>query len=127
MLAEKFKSAKGSSVEEIAKAAGAEVLEASSLTLATPIIPGAGRAPKTVGVAFGLAENMVSAPVADETGVFVASISARRDAKPIENYESVQNMLTEAYMSTLQSLLPSLRDKADIEDHRAKIEKMYGN
>lgn len=127
MLVEKFKSAKGSSIEEIAKAAGAEVLEASSLTLATPIIPGAGRAPKAVGVAFGLAENMVSAPVADETGVFVASISARRDAKPLENYESLQNMLSEAYLSTLQSLLPSLRDKADVEDHRAKMEKLHGN
>ena len=127
ILVEKLKSAKGSSVEDIAKAAGAEVLEASSLTLATPIIPGAGRAPKAVGVAFGLAENMVSAPVADETGVFVASISARRDAKPIENYESIQNMLTETYRSTLQALLPSLRDKADIEDNRAEIEKMYGN
>lgn len=127
MLVEKLKSAKGSSVEEIAKAAGAEVLEASSLTLGNPIIPGAGRAPKAAGVAFGLAENMVSAPVADETGVFVASISARRDAKPLENYESVQNMLSESYLSTLQTLLPAIRDKAGIKDHRAKIEKLYGN
>lgn len=127
MLVEKFKSAKGSSVEDIAKAAGAEVLEASSLTLGNPIIPGAGRAPKAAGVAFGLAENMVSAPVADETGVFVASISARRDAKPLENYESVQNMLSEAYLSTLQTLLPAIREKAGVKDHRAKIEKLYGN
>ena len=104
MLEAKLKSASGT-VEEIAAATGAEVLEATSLTIATPIVPGAGRAPTAVGTAFGLKEGQVSAPVADETGVFVATVTARRDAQPAENYESIQKSWSASYQ---QSLLPAL-------------------
>ena len=127
MLEAKLKSASGT-VEEIAAATGAEVLEATSLTIATPIVPGAGRAPKAVGTAFGLKEGQVSAPVADETGVFVATVTARRDAQPAENYESIQNALSASYQqSLLPALLPALREKAEVEDNRVKMEKLYSN
>ena len=126
MLLEKFKQAKGSTVDEIASAAGAQVLEATSLTLATPIIPSAGRAPKAVGVAFGLNVGQVSAPVSDETGVFVATITERREAKPAENYDQVQNELDAQFMTLPQTqFYPALEKKADIEDNRVKIEKLY--
>ena len=55
-------------------------MDATSLTLSTPIIAGAGRAPRTVGTMFGMKEGQVSAPVSDETGVFVATVTAKREA-----------------------------------------------
>lgn len=126
LLADKFKAAEGSDLDQIAAAAGAQVLEATSMTLATPIVPGAGRAPKAVGTAFGLNVGQVSAPVADETGVFVVSITERRDAQPAENYDTIGEMLAAAYQVLPQTqFYPAIRDKADIEDNRAKIEKLY--
>ena len=120
----KFKNAKGS-IEEIAKAAGAQVMDATSLTLSTPIIAGAGRAPRTVGTMFGMNEGQVSAPVSDETGVFVATVTAKREAPATEDYTAEKNILTEVFNANLGTLLPALEKKADIKDNRVKIEKMY--
>ncbi|MDD4819903.1 MAG: peptidylprolyl isomerase [Flavobacteriales bacterium] len=123
ILKKKFAAAKGS-LDEIAKAAGAEVLEASSMTMVTPIIAGAGRAPETVGTMFGMKEGQVSAPVVDETGVMVATVTARRPSEQ-GNTETVKNALTESYNAYLQNAMPALQTKAQVKDNRAKIEKLY--
>lgn len=123
MLTESLSKAKGS-MEEIAKAVGGELFEATSMTMATPIIAGVGRAPKTVGVMFGMKEGQVSAPVVDETGVLVATVVARRAAEEGSTV-AAQNAINEIYQAYLQTVMTALENKADIEDNREKIEKIF--
>ncbi|MBR4403138.1 MAG: peptidylprolyl isomerase [Flavobacteriales bacterium] len=123
MLSERLAKAKGS-MEEIAKAVSGEVYEATSMTMATPIIAGVGRAPKTVGVMFGMKEGQVSAPVVDETGVLVATVVARRAAEE-GSTTAAQASVNEIYKAYIQTVMTALESKADIEDNREKIEKMF--
>ena len=94
------------------------------MTMATPIIAGVGRAPKTVGVMFGMKEGQVSAPVVDETGVLVATVVARRAAEEGSTV-AAQNAINEIYQAYLQTVMTALENKADIEDNREKIEKIF--
>ena len=58
--------------------------------------------------------------------MFVATITERREAKPAENYDQVQNELDAQFMTLPQTqFYPALEKKADIEDNRVKIEKLY--
>lgn len=123
ILKQKLAKATGS-IDNIAKTTGAELLDAPSMTMATPIIAGVGRAPLTVGTMFGMKEGQVSAPVVDETGVLVATVTARRPAE-VGNTSTVMGALTEAYNAYLQYVMPALQTKADVQDNRAKIEKLY--
>ena len=59
----------GSSLEAIAKAAGAKVEQAANITMENPVFGLVGAEPKVVGTAFALTASKVSAPIEGVTGV----------------------------------------------------------
>ncbi|MCK5906576.1 MAG: peptidylprolyl isomerase, partial [Flavobacteriales bacterium] len=76
----------GSTIDDVAKNANVSISTVNSIHFANPIIPGAGREPKVVGVMFGSKQGIVSEPIAGETGVFVVEVISTKEATELPNY-----------------------------------------
>lgn len=96
------------------------VKSASDLTLASPVIPGAGREPLVVGTAFGLEEGESTALVQGESGVFKAKVTQKEVTSDREDYGSYATTLRNRATSRVnQAVYNALKEGADIEDKRA--------
>jgi peptidyl-prolyl cis-trans isomerase D len=121
--AEKIKSKlKGATIEAIATAAGATVLQADSLNYTSTNITGLGNEPKVVGASFNKSLlNKVSAPIAGNSGVFVISVSnLGAIAAPVDMAAFKEQYQGRISNNILNSVLV-LKKTAKIEDNRAKL------
>lgn len=111
----------GSSLEAIAKAAGAKVEQAANLTMENPVLGLVGAEPKVVGTAFALAANKVSAPIEGVTGVYVVKNVSTVKAPALKNHAAYVAKLKQQTAGDAGRILPALKANATIEDNRSKF------
>jgi len=121
--AEKIKSKlKGATLEAIATAAGATVLQADSLSYTSTNISGLGNEPKLVGASFNKALlNKVSAPIAGNSGVFVISVSNLGAIAAPGDLAAFKEQYQGRLSNTILNSVLALKKTAKIEDNRAKL------
>jgi peptidyl-prolyl cis-trans isomerase D len=121
--AEKIKSKlKGTTLEAIATAAGATVLQADSLSYTSTNITGLGNEPKIVGASFNKALlNKVSAPIAGNSGVFVISVSNLGAITSQGGVAAFKEQYQGRLSNSIVNSIIFLKKTAKIEDNRAKL------
>ena len=114
----------GSTLETAAKNAGLTVIRTPTFTR-LGFVPGLGQYSRPMGAAFSLPVGAVSAPVKDESGVFVLRVDRRVNASRDEFEKQVEAMrgqrVQQLKRQRLQLFLEDLRRAAEIEDHRKDI------
>lgn len=114
--------AQGKSMQEIASANNVTVTTASSLTVKSPTIPGAGREPMVVGTAFSLEEGETSDLIEGNSGVFMIEVTRKEDAPALDNYSTFANAIWQSNMARVNTAVyEALKEKAEIEDNRASF------
>ena len=112
----------GSTIDDVAKNANVSISTVNSIHFANPIIPGAGREPKVVGVMFGSKQGIVSEPIAGETGVFVVEVISTKEATELPNYATYSNKLKSQYTSRVNyQVFEGLKNSVEITDNRARF------
>ena len=111
----------GSSLEAIAKAAGAKVEQAANITMENPVFGLVGAEPKVVGTAFALTANKVSAPIEGVTGVYVVKNVITVKAPALKNHTAYVAKLKQQTANDAGRILPALKANATIEDNRSKF------
>ena len=111
----------GSSLEAIAKAAGAKVEQAANITMENPVFGLVGAEPKVVGTAFALTANKVSAPIEGVTGVYVVKNVSTVKAPVLKNHTAYVAKLKQQTANDAGRILPALKANATIEDNRIKF------
>lgn len=111
----------GSSLEAIAKATGAKVEQAASITMENPVFGLVGAEPKVVGTAFALTANKISAPIEGVTGVYVVKNVSTLKAPALKNHTAYVAKLKQQTANDAGRILPALKANATIEDNRSKF------
>jgi hypothetical protein len=118
----------GSSLEDIAEKADAQVKTTAGVSLKTPSISGAGGGtePDVVGAAFSLPINEVSSPIQGANGVWVISPTVRNPVEASGSFASEVNTLNDrTYFRNLPQtsgspvrLSAAIEAKAEVKDLR---------
>ena len=120
--AEKIRqSISGSTLQDVASSQSVTLQTATAVTMANPIIPGAGSEPKVVGAAFGEKAGETTGLIDGEKGVYKVRVLAINKAPELDNYASYVNQLNAANNAVNSKVYQALKKKADIEDNRAKF------
>ena len=113
---------KGATLNEIAKNGNVTVSTVNSIHFANPVIPGAGREPKVVGVMFGSKQGVVSEVIEGETGVFVVEVVSTKEATELPNYATYSNKLKSQYESRVNyQVFEGLKNAVEIVDNRSRF------
>ncbi len=113
---------KGKTVEEIAKNKNLTTMTASAVNMKNPTLAGAGLEPKVVGAAFGLKVGESTGLIDGDKGVYMVSVTNKTQAPKLDNYQAVSNRMTTGRVNEAQTkAFEALKEKADIEDYRAKF------
>jgi peptidyl-prolyl cis-trans isomerase D len=113
---------KGTTLETIATAVNATVLQADSLRYSKTNITGLGNEPKLVGAAFNKSLlNKVSEPIAGNAGVFVISVSNQGAIASPFDLNMFKEQLQGKTSNTFVNSYIALKKTAKIEDNRAKL------
>ena len=115
------KTLNGSTLDEIAKNANSTVRNASSLSLASPLISGVGNEPAVVGAISTLPENEVSDIIEGAKGVFVVKVTKRTLPADLENYETFRKRIQAQLTGRSFQIFNVLQETADINDNRGKF------
>jgi peptidyl-prolyl cis-trans isomerase D len=114
----------GSTLEAAARPANLVVIKSPTFTR-LGFVPGLGQYSRPMGAAFSLPVGAVSAPIKDETGVFVIRVDRRVNASREEFEKQAEAMrgqrVQQLKRQRLQLFLDDLRRAAKIEDHRKEI------
>ena len=111
-----------SDLQKIAAANNTMVESANAVTLSSPTLPGAGREPEVVGSVFALEPGNVSNPIAGEKGVYVVELESRNEVPEMNSYKGIAEQETaKRRQDVSQRLFSALREKAEIEDNRARF------
>lgn len=112
----------GKSMQEIASSNNVSITTASSLTVKSPTIPGAGREPLVVGTAFSMEEGGTSDLIEGNSGVFMLEVTRKEEAPELDNYSTYANTLWKSNMARVNAtVFEALKEKAEIEDNRANF------
>jgi peptidyl-prolyl cis-trans isomerase D len=112
---------KGSTIDEIAKAAGTSVQHADSVSFQGFLLPGVGNELKVLGAAFDKQlQGKVSAPIAGNSGVFIVRgetmfATSSLGGNPATIKEALQTQLKQQITYTS---LNAPREAADVKDYR---------
>ncbi|HEY8175986.1 MAG TPA: peptidyl-prolyl cis-trans isomerase [Gemmatimonadaceae bacterium] len=116
--------AASSGLEPAAKAANLTVIKSPPFTR-VEFVAGLGQYTKPIGAAFGLPVGAVSAPIREESGVYVIVVERRQsaDRTAFEKQKDVlrRQRLQQLKQQRLQLFLDDLKKTAKIEDHRKEI------
>ena len=118
------RNAAASGFDVAARNAGLTVTKTPMFTRLS-FVPGLPQFSKVIGAAFGLPVGAVSAPIRDETGIYVIRVDRRVNADRAA-FDQQKNTLRaqriqQLRQQRLQLFLDDLRKSADIEDHRDEI------
>ncbi|HEY8388328.1 MAG TPA: peptidylprolyl isomerase [Parasegetibacter sp.] len=122
LIKNKYSSSK--TLEELAAAAGVEVLSVDSLNFASTFVQGAGSEPKVVGYAFNKEnQDKVSPLIAGTTGVFAVKTNSigAGSSSVVDSEQLKRGMIMQMRSSSTRSALEALRKEAKIKDLRAKF------
>jgi peptidyl-prolyl cis-trans isomerase D len=113
-----------STLEAAAQRANLVVVKSPAFTR-LGFVPGLGQYSRPMGAAFSLPVGAISAPIRDETGVFVIRVDRRVNANRGEFEKQAETIRTQRVQQLkrqrLQLFLEDLRRDAKIEDHRKEI------
>lgn len=110
-------------IEDVATAENTSVRSASAVNMKNPTISGAGREPLVVGAAFALEEGETSDLITGEKGVYMVQVTKKTSAVVLDNYQSFANRVETQKSSVVNSkLYNALKDAAEIDDNRAKLQ-----
>ncbi len=113
---------KGTTLADIAKNQGQTVKSALAIQMKNPTVSGAGTEPTVVGTAFGLPQGQVSKPIIGKNGVYVIEVTKQTPGAGLESYKSYAAQASKSVMNTANSkVFEALKEKAEIEDRRAKF------
>lgn len=119
-ITEKINAAKASSLDQIAKAFGANK-ESAQINLMSPVL-GQNLEPKVAGAAFGVAKNKLSLPIEGNSGVYVVQNKGISVNKQPADIKQIQEGLVQQNMSVFpRALMRSLQESADIKDYRIEV------
>ncbi|NHF61525.1 peptidylprolyl isomerase [Flavobacteriaceae bacterium TP-CH-4] len=111
---------KGKSMEDFAKDNNVSVANASSVTVKSPTIPGAGSEPAVVGTAFAMEEGETSDLLEGNTGVFMVTVTKKEKPIELDNYSTYANTLKNNRVGKVNTaVVDALKEKAEIEDKRS--------
>jgi peptidyl-prolyl cis-trans isomerase D len=112
----------GTSLEAIAKTAGAAVQQAADVTMDNPVLTGGvGQEPKVVGYAFALSAGKLSAPIEGNTGVYVLKNNSTVKAPVLKDHTAYVAKVKAQSAGDFNRVIPSLKDKAEIKDNRKEF------
>ncbi len=110
-------------LEDVATDENTTVRTALAINMKNPTISGAGREPLVVGAAFALEEGETSKLIVGERGVYMVQVTKKTPAVALDNYQSFANRVETQKTSVVNSkLYNALKEAADIEDNRAKLQ-----
>ena len=110
---------KGKTLDEIAKNSGGQKGHVDDVSLDVPMIPGMGREPEVVAVAFVTPIGKISAPVEGNYGAFVVSPTKKTPGPKLESYLPYMEKEKQRETASLfMRLLEALKKKAHIKDNR---------
>lgn len=115
---------KGSSLEQIATAAGESVKKATDVTLQSPTISGVGHEPKIVGAMINAKQDKVYSNVIGDRGVYAFKVTGKESPINLDNYESFRNKLIDRRrMDVNYRMYEALEKSTKIEDN---VSSFYG-
>ena len=107
-----------------AKYSNAKVETASSVSYASPQVPGIGLEPRVLGTADAIAANKVSTPISGNQGVYLIQVTSKREGPAITNVDMVRKGISEKMLAAqpnqLRGVLSEvLKEKLNVKDKRA--------
>lgn len=112
---------KTTSFEELATAMNLTAEKASLMSFTSNVIP-QGFEPSVVGTFYGLEEGQMSQPIVGENGLYVVVLDETKRSEAPKNYSSIKKQLEGQKNSRpSNSAFSALKEKASIEDNRAKL------
>ncbi|MCO6174496.1 peptidylprolyl isomerase [Flavobacterium sp. NRK F10] len=112
----------GATLEDVSKATGSSMILASGVATSSPFIPNIGSEPKVIGTAFDLEAGKTSKLIDGNTGVFMIRTKSITDAPEAANINSyVETELTQQQNAAQMRAYQALKEKAKIEDERARF------
>ncbi|MFK7746798.1 MAG: peptidylprolyl isomerase [Kordia sp.] len=115
----KSKYASHTTLAALAAAAGKPEAKATSLSMKSPVIPGAGQEQRVVGTAFALNEGDTSKLIAGKYGVYMIQIVTKAPAPAKETYLAESNALrAQRATNAATSVFSALKSTSEIEDNR---------
>lgn len=104
---------------ELASATGKAEQQATSLSMASPIVPGAGEEKKVVGAAFALDKGATSGLIEGRSGVFMIQVVDKVEAPAKDTYLTEMNALrNQRATKATSSVFEALKSSSEIEDNR---------
>jgi peptidyl-prolyl cis-trans isomerase D len=117
-----FKNA-GSTVEQIASKLNLELKKQDNLTFVSHNVEGLGHDDVLVGTVVGTKQGATSKAIVGDNGVFIVKINTITDPPPAinVNLQKMQNDQANGGRADYE-VFNALKDKADIEDHKSRID-----
>ncbi|RLD28462.1 MAG: peptidylprolyl isomerase [Bacteroidetes bacterium] len=107
-------------LEDIATSENQSVKTALAVNMKSPTLSGAGREPKVIGTAFGLAEGETSKLIVGNLGVYFVQITKITPAEGQTNYQAAANRVGIAKANAVNTALyNALKAASEIDDNRA--------
>lgn len=112
----------GNDIEKIAAAVGAPVQAGDNISIANPIIPGAGREPYVAGYAFGMQKGEVSKALKGETGVYFVKLENLTEATEKTEFTAEKQQLRQTKTARSEfDAFNALKENANIDDQRSRF------
>lgn len=109
-------------IDAVGTAVNTGVAVGQNITFFQGSVPGiAGREPKLAGTVINMKVGEMTAPVVGNNGVFVAVVDNIYEAPEATDYSSIKNRLGALLSNRANEAYEILKDKAGVEDNRAKF------
>jgi peptidyl-prolyl cis-trans isomerase D len=116
------KTAGAKTTTDIASKMGLTVETADNLNFASYNVAAIGREDALIGTATSLKSGSISKVIKGDNGVFVVGITSVKDAELPKDFKAMQKQVEQAAAGRVDyELYDALKDRANIEDHRAKF------
>lgn len=110
------------STEEIASKMGLTVEKADNLNFSAYNVAAIGREDALIGTATSLNAGTTSKIIKGDNGVFIVNVASVKNPEPIKDIKMQQQQIEQAAAGRVDyELYDALKDRANIEDHRAKF------
>lgn len=110
------------SLDQLAPKVKATAEKVENQTFANATVMGVGREGTVVGNLFAMKANKISEPIKGEVGVFVVQVNEIIAAAAAKDYKANQTQVQSALKQRVDyELFEALKDKADVQDNRAKF------
>ncbi|MBP7808801.1 MAG: SurA N-terminal domain-containing protein [Bacteroidia bacterium] len=117
------KAAGATKLDDVATKLGIKIETSEKLNFAAFNVGTLGREDALVGTAAAMKPGSVSKPIVGDNGVFIVAVASIDDGPPATDYKQMKMQLEQSLGGRSDyEVYNALRDKAGIEDHRAKFE-----